>query len=48
MKYTCTEYREEMLLLALRNRLNQENLSEAERRELLEQIKEIEKKMDME
>lgn len=46
-KYTCTEYRQEMLLLALQRRISQEKLTEAERRELEENIRKLEAEMDM-
>ncbi len=45
--YTCQEYREEMILLALRQRLERHNLSPEERREIEQQIKEIEEKMGL-
>lgn len=47
MKYTCTEYREEMLLIGLRRQLNREDISEDEKKELLKQIKKLEAEMDM-
>ncbi len=47
MKYTCTEYREEMLLLSLRRQLLREGLSDEERRRITEEIRELELKMDM-
>ncbi len=48
MKYTCTQYREEMLLLALRRQVAQENLTEEQKKELQEKIRKLEKEMDME
>lgn len=45
--YTCTEYRQEMLLLALQRRLSRENLTEAERRDLEEKIRRLEAEMGM-
>lgn len=45
--YTCKEYREEMILAALRKRLEQEELSENERAELLQEIAELEKKIGL-
>ena len=45
-KYTCHEYREEMILLGLKNRLNAEDLKEEEKA-ILKEIEELEKKMDM-
>ncbi len=46
-KYTCYEYREEMMLLGLKKRLNSENLKEGEKKALLKEIEELEKKMGM-
>ncbi len=48
MKYTCAEYRAEMILLGLRNRLKDENLNEAERNRILEQIEAAEEEMELE
>ena len=45
--YTCNEYREEMILAALQRRLQQEDLSEEERAELLREIAELEERMGM-
>ena len=45
MKYTCADYRIEMILLSLRQRLKKENLSEKERNDIMLQIEEIENKM---
>jgi len=47
MDYTCKEYRAEMILLGLQRRLRDENLSEAEREKIKEQIREVEKSMGM-
>lgn len=47
MKYTCAEYREEMLLLALQKQLQQEGLTEAQKKEIEEKIKKLEKEMGM-
>ncbi|MCF8062345.1 MAG: hypothetical protein K9M82_07505 [Deltaproteobacteria bacterium] len=46
-QYTCREYREEMLLLGLRRRLEQEDLSEEERRVLRARLSELEAEMEM-
>ncbi len=46
--YTCNEYREEMILLGLRRRLSNDELTDNQRKELIAEIKEIEQKMDME
>jgi hypothetical protein len=47
MKYTCVDYRSEMKLLGLKRRLEEENLSEEERARIVREIRELEKKMDM-
>ncbi len=47
MKYTCTDYRKEMMLLSLRLRLQQENLTEKERAALLEEIRKLEQQMGL-
>jgi hypothetical protein len=47
MKYTCTDYRKEMMLLSLRLRLKNENLSEKEREALLAEIRKLEHAMEM-
>ena len=46
-QYTCMEYREEMVLLGLKRKLEQENLTEAERKAILEQVRELEEAMGM-
>lgn len=43
----CTEYREEMLLAALRRRLQTEQLSEDEKRQLRYRIKQLEEEMGL-
>ena len=45
--YTCTEYREEMILLGLKRRLENKALSDAEKKELKKEIKQLEKQMGM-
>jgi hypothetical protein len=45
--YTCKEYREEMVLLALQQRLQQKDLSEEERQRILEEIQRLETSMGM-
>jgi hypothetical protein len=45
--YTCNDYREEMTLLALRNRLNSASLSEEERRKIKKEIKRFEERIGM-
>ena len=47
MKYTCTDYRIEMILVSLRQRLKQENLNEAKKKEIISQIEEIEAAMEL-
>jgi hypothetical protein len=47
MKYTCTDYRIEMILLSLRQRLRQEGLEAAERKEILSQIEKLETTMEL-
>lgn len=46
-RYTCNEYREEMRLMALKRKLEQSELSEAERVVAEAEIKELEAKMGM-
>lgn len=45
--YTCTDYREEMRLLALKRRLAQEELPEQERQRVSEEIARLEQAMAM-
>ena len=40
--YTCSDFREEMILVALKNRLASENLTDEERGALEKRIKELE------
>lgn len=47
MKYTCVDYRSEMKLLGLKKRLEEENLTEEERGQIVQEIKELEKAMKM-
>lgn len=47
MTYTCSDYRLEMILLGLRRRLNEENLSDPEKDRLLKEIRKIEAEMEM-
>jgi hypothetical protein len=47
MTYTCTDYRLEMILLGLRHRMNEEDLSEEEKKKLLEEIRKVEKEMNL-
>jgi uncharacterized membrane protein YgcG len=46
-KYTCHEYREEMQLLGLHKRLHDKDISEEERQELKQKIKDLEASMGM-
>ena len=46
-RYGCHEYREEMVLLGLRPKLEDPRLSEAERGEIIEEIKRLEAAMGM-
>jgi hypothetical protein len=41
-RYTCKDYREEMVLAGLRKQLADPNLEEAEKNRLLEQIQQLE------
>ena len=45
--YTCTEYREEMVLVGLRRRLADPDLKPEERAQLEKEIKEHEARMGM-
>lgn len=45
--YTCNDYREEMILLGLQKRLNQGNLTDKEKEDILKEIELIEKQMGM-
>ena len=47
MKYTCTDYRTEMILVSLRQRLKQEDLNEAEKNDIILQIEKIEAAMEL-
>ncbi len=44
-KYTCTEYREEMILLGLQKRLSSPDLTPEEKTTLLKEIAEVERRM---
>jgi len=46
-KYTCVDYRTEMILLGLTKRLHEKNLSQEEEEKIRSQIKEIEKEMEI-
>jgi len=47
MEYTCVDYRSEMKLLGLKRKLEEENLTEEERAQIVQEIKELEKEMEM-
>ena len=47
-RYTCNDYREEMILVGLTNRLKEENLSEQERKTIQAEIAELKKSMQLE
>jgi hypothetical protein len=47
MKYSCSDYRIEMILVSLRQRLQQEDLNEAERKDILSQIEKLEETMQL-
>jgi hypothetical protein len=44
-RYTCLEYREEMILLGLQKRLSSGNLTSEEKESLLKEIKRVEEEM---
>jgi hypothetical protein len=46
-KYTCSEYREEMILLGLKRRLAEPGLPEKEKGLLIERIGKLEQEMGM-
>ncbi len=47
MDYTCVDYRTEMILLGLKRRLQNESLSEEEKKAIRLQIKELEATMGL-
>jgi len=44
-RYTCNEYREEMILLGLQKRLSAAGLTQKEKESLLKEIARVEKQM---
>lgn len=46
--YTCSDYRQEMILVGLKKQLADPELSQTEKDRLKEQIRKIEVEMDME
>ncbi|MBW1867193.1 MAG: hypothetical protein JRE58_03695 [Deltaproteobacteria bacterium] len=47
LKYTCADYRAEMILVGLRQRLNRADLDEKGREEIIREIDRLETDMDM-
>jgi len=47
VKYTCSVYREEMILLGLKRRLQKDDLGEDEKNAILREIAAIEKQMGL-
>lgn len=47
VKYTCAEYRQEMMLLGLMRRLEAPELPDAEREVIVEKIRRLKKQMGM-
>lgn len=46
-KYTCAEYREEMMLLGLRRRLIDSSISEEEKQSIKREIQKLEAQMEI-
>ena len=46
-KYTCGDYRQEMILASLKRQLSQSDLSDDETQRLKEQIRQLESEMGM-
>jgi hypothetical protein len=47
VKYTCADYRVEMILVSLRQRLRNEDLNESERKDILSKIEKLEATMEL-
>jgi len=47
MKYTCSDYRAEMMLLGLERRLQSENLSEEEKAAIIAEIRKLKESMGL-
>ena len=47
MKYTCDDYRMERWLLALKKRLNQNDIPDSERSQIEQEVRELERQMGM-
>ena len=45
--YTCADYRIEMILLSLRQRLQRKDLSKEERKDIISQMKKLEAAMKL-
>ena len=45
--YTCSDYRQEMILLGLLKQLNDAHLTDKEQQQILDQIEKLEEKMGM-
>ncbi len=45
--YTCQDYRQEMILLSLKKRLQDPELPEKDKREIEQEIQKLEKEMDL-
>lgn len=46
-KYTCVDYREEMTILGLKRRLRDENITEEQKREIIQEIQRLESLMQI-
>ncbi len=46
-RYTCADYRNEMILLRLKIRLNNEMLSNEEKKDIIQEIEKLTLEMDM-
>jgi len=46
-KYTCSDYREEMRLVGLKKRLNEENLSRTEKKTIETEIAKLEEALQL-
>ena len=47
MKYTCEDYRSEMRLMALRKRLEEEDLGKEEKARIVKEIEKLEEEMKL-
>ena len=46
-RYTCAEYREEMMLLGLKRRLHDKDITEKEKQEICREIEKLETAMEI-